>query len=223
MKKILSLAFVAAIFSSSVGSATVLVGFYAFDSGSEAPEAADFSTSGFSAVITKNTNTNGTGGGGSNDNTYGDSSIPVEGAATDNGVYRMYNGTTTITTTYSSAATGSYQLTSFLVDIGTTTTPIGTFSFSYSINGAAPVLLTSSPVTLSNVGSGYTNFPDFGVSFPNAVLNPGDSIVINMTIAGGSARMDNIAITGELIPEPSALLISSLGLVPLLRRRRTFR
>ena len=98
MKSPLVLALFASIFSSAISPGAVLVGFHTFDSNSLLDEDADTTTAGFTATITKNTNTNGPGGGGSNDNTYGNSSIQIGPSATDNGVYRMYGGTTSITT-----------------------------------------------------------------------------------------------------------------------------
>ena len=200
----------------SPASAAVLIGFHDFESSSD-DETEDVAASGFSATVDKNTDSRT--GGGSDDAFYGDSAL---GSATGDGLLRVVLGSYTITTLYSASATSSYQLASLFFD-ATTTTGSGDLSVSYSINAGASIPLTASPITLTGSTASDTvsqPYGDYGVDFAGAILNPGDSLVLTVTITDGTARMDNIALTGDLVPEPSVALLAALGAIPFFRRRR---
>ena len=200
----------------SPASAAVLIGFHDFET-SLGDETEDVAASGFSALVDKNTDSRT--GGGSDDAFYGDSALA---SATGDGLLRVVLGTYTITTSYSASATSSYQLASLFFD-ATTTTGSGDLSVSYSINAGASILLTASPIALPDSTASDTVsqlYGDYGVDFAGAILNPGDSLVLTFTITDGTARMDNIALTGDVVPEPSAAFLAALGLAPFFRRRR---
>jgi len=200
----------------SPASAAVLIGFHDFESSSD-DETEDVAASGFSATVDKNTDSRT--GGGSDDAFYGGSALA---SATGDGLLRVVLGSYTITTLYSASATSSYQLASLFFD-ATTTTGSGDLSVSYSINAGASIPLTASPITLTGSTASDTvsqPYGDYGVDFAGAILNPGDSLVLTVTITDGTARMDNIALTGDLVPEPSVALLAALGAIPFFRRRR---
>lgn len=66
---------------------------------------------------------------------------------------------------------------------------------------------------------------DFSLSgvLTDSTLSAGETATITWITTGGTGqriRFDNVAISGEVIPEPSALLLGGLGSLLLLRRRR---
>lgn len=207
----------AALALASPASAAVLVGFYDFDAGTLASETQDAAASGFTATVTKNTESRTAGG--SDDAFYGNSALA---SATGDGFLRVLAGSFTLTTTYSAGATSPYLLTSLFFD-ATQTTGTGDLSISYSLNGGPSVLLTPSPISLGSSTASDTEtrpYGDYGADFSGVTLNPGNSLVLTFTVTNGSARMDNIALTGDVVPEPSSAFLAALGLVPFLRRRR---
>lgn len=88
--------------------------------------------------------------------------------------------------------------------------------------------LGTSNFTLANGTNGH----DIALSsfLTDTTLAAGESAVFTWThgaaqdpapVSGNTAlRMDNFAISGEIIPEPSAALLGGLGMLALLRRRR---
>lgn len=193
-------------------SAAVLIGFYDFDDGSVS-ETHDVNAANFSSTIVKSTDSRTAGG--SNDTSYGDSSIT---AGSGNDGFIRITSTAVITLIYSALATDPVQLETLYFD-ATHTSGSGSHTLSYSVNGGAPVSLTGFTTTLTTASDTATrSYDDFSRSLSNVILNPGQYLTI--TFSSGSMRLDNVAITGGVVPEPSRVLLSILACILFLRRRR---
>ncbi len=212
----------AAFALSGNASAAVLLGFHTFLNASNASEPHDVAATFFTGTVTKNTDSRS--GGGSNDNLYGNSSLATPTATAD-GFLRMVGGNFTLTANYSAAATSSMSLTALYFD-ATTTTGAGNLTVAYRINGGTSMSLTPAAIVMVNTTASDSiaqPYEDYGLAFAGATLNPGDSIEFTFNVSGvsGSARLDNIALVGDVIPEPATvMLLSGFGAVSLLRRNR---
>lgn len=198
--------------------AAVLFGFYDFDS-TQAAEGHDVAATGFTATMTKNTDARTQGG--SDDEFYGNSSLTLPAVTGGDGFIRMIGGSFTITTAYTGVS--AYSLESLYFD-ATTTTMTGNLTVSYTINGGASVSLTPTALAMVNTTASDTvtqPYGDFGLAFSGASLNPGDTLTFTFNVTNGSARLDNFALTGSIVPEPAtALLLPAIGLLSLRRQRR---
>lgn len=217
MKKTLLLAFLSAVLPSQ---GAILVGFYDFDA-TTTNETHDVADTGFSAVVAKGTDSRA--GGGSNDIYYGDSiTLTVPNVTNGDGYLRVVNN---LTITVSYIGSSPVQLENLFFDATYTTATSG-LTLAYQLNGGSFVSITPDPFPADSNASGITTgsdtetraYNDFSRSLAGLTLNTNDTLVIRFS--SGSMRLDNIALTGTIVPEPSALLLSGLGLLPLLRRRR---
>lgn len=202
-------------------SAAVLIGFYDFDAGT-ADETHDVNAAGFSATIIKGTADSRTAGG-SDDALYGDSStLTVPNVTNGDGYLRLTNKLT-MTVTYGGAST--VQLSNLYFDATYTTNTTG-LTVGYKINGGTLVSLTPVPFAADATETGISTgsdtqtrpYVDFSRSLSGITLNTGDTIAFEFS--SSSMRLDNIALEGTVVPEPTSALLSLLGSACLLRRRR---
>lgn len=221
IKPILSLSFLCLTLPAS---AAVLIGFYDFDDGT-GNENHDINSTGFSATIVKGTDSRTAGG--SDDTFYGDSTtFTVPGVAGGDGYLRVVS-TLTMTVTYTGSS--PVQLGALYFDATYTTATSG-LAVGYRINGGSLVPLTPNPFPADTNSTGITTgsdtatraYNDFSRSLSGVTLNNGNTITFEFS--SGSMRLDNIALEGTVIPEPSALLVSinGAGLALFRRHRRSF-
>jgi len=205
-------------------SAAVLIGFYDFDA-STADENHDVAAAGFSATVAKGA-ADSRDAGGSDDSLYGDSTTLTAPTVTNGDGYLRVTNKMTMTVTYTGLS--PVQLSSLYFDATYTTNTNG-LTVGYKINGGTLISLTPAPFAADATATGITTgsdtqtrpYVDFSRSLSGVTLNTGDTIAFEFS--SSSMRMDNIALEGTVIPEPSVIfsLIPAAGLV-LLRRRTPF-
>jgi hypothetical protein len=195
----------AAIFSiSSTASASfLLAGWYDFDQGTTAPEAADVSGFGYSGVAIKQAASFGSGG--SSDGYYGNSDIFASSGA--DGLARATTGSSVVRPmvfeiTNVSNTSGSFALKTLFFDAARSGGG-GGLTVSYRV-GSNPAVTLGTTGPLSNANN--TNYGDYSFSLVGApVLAVGESIrFIFRAAANSDAFIDNVAIVA--VPEPGSLL-----------------
>jgi hypothetical protein len=149
---------------------------------------------------------------------------PAANTANNNAVY-AHDTNATITLTVINSGTGDVALDSLLMRVkrdnatGSATGIRVTYvsgdlsntpgsNYLFALNAAASTVGYN--FALSNLISDFT-------------LSAGQSATFTWASEGGTGsrtRFDNIALTGTVVPEPSAALLGSLGVLALLRRRR---
>lgn len=198
-------------------SGAVLVGFYDFLTDTN-PETHDAATTGFSGSFSKGSSGTSRDEGGSNDNLYGNSAITTTAVVAANGFLRI-TPSVTMTVTYATGDTPSYNLDFLYFDATTTSGSAPTLNVTYSINDATPVSLsTVSPGMTGASDTATRDYDDFGLSLATLALSPGDKI--EFVFSSSSMRLDNIALTGSAVPEPGVASLLALGTFGLLSRRR---
>jgi len=177
--------------------------------------------------------------GGSNDTFYGTSTA---GAPTGDGYARANSQETSTGSgvrnnnlfTVTVASGSSLTLESLSMDsvYGDASSNPGTFSISYRIDGGASVVVTASTAgtsissTSPNPTNAASNYADLDFSLGSINLAAGQTIVFNFeAVPNGSIassfRLDNVALIGTSIPEPTSALLSGIaGTIMLLSRRR---
>lgn len=215
MKKSLPLLFLLA--SGLPLPAAILVGFNAFTADQPTAELPDEGL-GFFSTSTLTKGTTSLGSGGSNDGTYG-SSLVVSSGSASNGLMRITNSST-LTLRYV-GGTSPIQLGFLYFDAIRATTNNTGLNITYTFNGntSSPYQAFAPGAGNDQNGNGVTyDYDDYSLDLSSVVMNPGDTLTL--TFAADSARIDNIAITGDVIPEPASALLSLLGITFLIRRRR---
>jgi hypothetical protein len=217
--KILPLLSASVLLCPSAAFSAVLIGFYDFTNGAE-NETHDVAATHFSATVVKGTQSRDIGG--SNDSFYGDSSLTVPVVAAGDGALRIIS-TLVINVTYSSDAILPVQLENLYFDATYTTSTNG-LVVSYKVNNGTSVPLDpnpfgSAPAGITDSGDTPQAYNDYSRSLSAVILNPGDTLAITFTTS--SARLDNIALTGTAIPEPSVTLGVASGMILIVRRNRT--
>ncbi len=172
----------------------------------------------------------------SNDGTFG----TLAGADTSTGA--ASSGTYIGVSDNGGTPTGAYN---FTVSAGITGLIIESFHFDARrkrSNSATTwsLSVTDGSISLGNVlsgslggalgGNGPTNHLDFDIDLSGLADNelaPGEFATFRLEFSGGSysnadqhTYLDNVAIAGSVVPEPSAALLGTLGALTLLRRRR---
>ncbi|MEN9975063.1 MAG: hypothetical protein RLZZ282_1069 [Verrucomicrobiota bacterium] len=211
-----------AIFATQNASATLLVGFYDFDSNATT-ESADYALMGFSGTVVKNAEASVTNGG-SNDGFYGNTVSPGFvglNPGTNDGYLRSISGGDPVFrfTNDSAASTSLSSLlfdaasqsggSAFQVDYRTTASPVtwaGLFN-----TGSMPVVAGGSGVS--------ADYNDFAASLVGITLSAGEWIEFRFD-GTPNGRIDNIALVA--IPEPASLLALGclMGSGAFLRQRR---
>ena len=158
-----------------------------------------FSTSTF----TKTTHSQSSGGSG--DGTYGPS-LAVEAGTANNGLIRI-TSTATLTLRYVGAG-DPYQLSFIHFDAIRATTNTTGLNLTARLNGGTAATyeaFAAGSGTNQTGGGTLYDYADYSWDLSSFVMNPGD--VLTIAFAADSARLDNIAVTGEMIPEPSQALL----------------
>ncbi len=191
-------------------SAALLIGFHDFVEGTGTEPTV---TSGvFKGTVVKPSKSIGAGG--SNSATYGDGSSI---GSTNDGFIRLAGATSSVagaaTFTVTNTSLADYTLDTLYFDAAKlNSAPNHDIKVSYTITGA------SGYTTLGTVGgSTYATVPDTAPTaaysklsyFLDFVLGAGEAITFKFESA--SARIDNIAITGELVPVPEPGSVVALG------------
>lgn len=169
----------------------LLAGFHQFD-GTAGTESADTVHPGFSGTVTKSTESRP--GGGSDDTFYGNSRVKVPPGA--DGFLRM-TGNFTITVTHSG---DTPRLLDALYFDSTSLNAGSLLNVSCSLNGGPSVSLNATPIALPTSTASDTEtrpYGDFGLPLPDITMSPGDTIVFTVSLAAGSCRLDNIALTAR--------------------------
>lgn len=132
-------------------------------------------------------------------------------------------------------STSGYQNVSISFDQTSSGTGPRDFGVFVSVNGGAFAQLGSDYVVLPNAvnfWSSTTMHPEYNVSLAVAGGDNAASLtfrLVNTTIVsanggtvagGGTSRVDNVSITGDLIPAPGAVSLIGLGGLVAMRRRR---
>ena len=211
-----------AIFASAGAEGALLVGFEAFSANSADESETTSIASGFTGDLEKNTHSVATGG--SLDGTYGASGFA---AATGNGAVRVVDAGQTFFT-FTNGTGDNYVLDSLVFD-ATRSAATTKILVSYSIDGGGFGAASAyEPNVLSNTSSGAAqDFDDHTFNLLGIALNAGSYITFLFDLdspSGSGARLDNIALTGELsaIPEPGSLLALGclVGFGGMIRTRR---
>jgi len=189
----------------------VLAGYYDFEASLLAEDADATVTPLLTATVTKGTESRTAGG--SNDNLYGNSTLTSSPSTSGDGFLRV---TDTVVFTITNNTTQSYQLDTFLFDATVATSSTG-FGLAYSLNGGTAVVLTPTrvmPSTTAVENTVTTAYDDFSYALGGITLAAGQNIVF--TFDSSSLRMDNIALIGNVVPEPGRMAMLGLAV----RRRR---
>lgn len=202
-------------------SGAVLIAFHDFDAGT-ADETHDAAAAGFSATVAKGA-ADSRDAGGSDDSLYGDSTTLTAPTVTNGDGYLRVTTKMTMTVTYTGLS--PVQLSTLYFDATYTTNTTG-LTVGYKINGGSLVSLNPAPFAADATATGITTgsdtqtrpYVDFSRSLSGVTLNTGDTIAFEFS--SSSMRLDNIALEGTVVPEPTSALLSLLGASFLLRRRR---
>lgn len=198
-------------------SAATLVGFHTFTNDQPTAEVPDEGLGFFSSSnLVKGTNSLNSGG--SNDATYG-AALAVATGSSSNGLMRITNSST-LTLNYVGGAS-PIQLGFLYFDAIRATTNTTGLNITYTFNGnpSTPFQAFPAGAGTNQTTAGVTyDYDDYSLDLSSVVMNPGQSLTV--TFAADSARLDNIAITGEFVPEPSAAVLAALGIMPFFLRRR---
>jgi len=202
-------------------SGAVLIAFHDFDAGT-ADETHDTAAAGFSATVAKGA-ADSRDAGGSDDSLYGDSTTLTAPTVTNGDGYLRVTNKMTMTVTYTGLS--PVQLSTLYFDATYTTNTTG-LTVGYKINGGSLVSLTPPPFAADPTTSGISTgsdtqtrpYVDFSHSLSGVTLNTGDTIAFEFS--SSSMRLDNIALEGSVVPEPTTALIALLGTPAFLRRRR---
>jgi hypothetical protein len=117
------------------------------------------------------------------------------------------------------ADTGTFNLTSltFETRAGTGNNNVGRgYSVTYAINGSGTYTSAGSALVINGRNSGL--FDSANLSLTGVGITSVDFRISSTT---GGVEYRNFAINGEAVPEPSITLLSSIGILALLRRRRS--
>lgn len=201
-------------------SGAVLIAFHDFEA-STSDETHDLAAAGFSANIVKGTDSRDAGG--SDDSLYGNSATLTAPTVTNGDGYLRVINKLTMTVTYTGAS--PVQLSTLYFDATYTTNTTG-LTVGYKINGGGVVLLNPAPFAADSNPAGISTgsdtqtrpYNDFSQSLSGVTLNTGDTIAFEFT--SSSMRLDNIALEGSVVPEPSSALLALVGTAAFLRRRR---
>ena len=117
------------------------------------------------------------------------------------------------------SAVGGLNLESLTFDFrrGTTSASVRGYDLDVSINGGGFVDLDESNIGANRNDASPSSF-DIDLSAPT--YQGIDSIAFRISERGGTIELTNIAINGEVVPEPGSLAVIGLGSLCLLRRRR---
>jgi hypothetical protein len=204
-------------------SGAILIAFHDFDAGT-ADETHDTAAAGFSATVAKG-EADSRNAGGSDDSLYGNSLTLTAPTVTNGDGYLRLTNKMTMTVTYTGIS--PVQLSALYFDATYTTATTG-LTVGYKINGGSLVSLNPAPFAADSNASGITTgsdtqtrpYDDFSRALSGVTLNTGDTIAFEFS--SNSMRLDNIALEGSVIPEPSVVLSSlPAAALVLLRRRRT--
>lgn len=213
MKKFLLLTLLSA--SVTPCHAAILIAYTSF--GNSPDTTPTLAETGFTASLTQDLSAETSGG--STDQTWGTLSLSPA-PATNDGYARV---TSAMTITVTNGSLFIWQLDSLHFDsVSNQGSPAGSpFTVTYAIDGGSSVSLGSGTAAYvagltSGSASDYGTDSDF--AFTAATLLPGKSIVITID-PSLSMRVDNLLLTGTIIPEPAFALLASFGIIPLLRRR----
>ncbi len=193
----------AAILAPASVSATLLIGFHDFTAGSGADNSPVTAIAGFSGAVNKTAA--GLATGGSNSATYGDGVTPVSNISGGDGAVRLSLGSATFTITNNSLAKYTLETLYFDAAYLTGSTLDHTVNLTYSIGDEDFETLGSYNTTNAVAAAPLGTYGKFS-AFIGLVLGVGESITFQFE--SDSARIDNIALTGDLtpVPEPGSLL-----------------
>ncbi len=240
---LLPLAAFGAILAPTASHAAVIVGWAAFADDAGTVFDADVLQTGFSGDISYS------GGSGqvngifsSNDTTYG-SLAGATDAGTSALLVRSASGDT-FTLNFTNNSGSSWNIETLRFDFaarqesgGSPSQGYNSFTATYTSGGLGPASTqVASASGLAYVISGTTgrvsDYPDFDYTLSDnltdLVLADGESALFTFQFSGGSGSnsqnvssiIDNIAITGTAVPEPSSALLGAFGTLLLLRRKR---
>jgi len=227
----------------ATSSATLLVGFQAFDQNSLASEGHDNASSGWSGSVAKSSAS--TSQGGSIDTRWGNNEGLTPFPTTHNGHLVMEEGASTVFT-FTNNSNTSWVIDNFFFDAASTTntTIFVNNQVSYEIRDAdnsvivpevtlgappvGPTAVQQFSVVGGRVIGGNYDYADFAALL-DVIIYGGQKLLVTVTATTeGTTFLDNIAITGfrdpdGLIPEPGSLLAIGclVGSGLLLRKRRT--
>ncbi len=206
-KHLFSLVAVSLLIPATASANLLLAGFHDLN-GSVNTETADEVVPDFSGEVLKG-NVASTNTGGSNDGYYGSSDIPV-GSTTGDG-YVNLTSTSTLKFEFTNYVEDtSFALVSFLFDAASVAGT--TLSISYSVDGGTSVPFTR-VVGVNTAGPTPTStvdYQDYKVDFAGVTLEYLSTLVFTLT-SSSDARIDNIGLTGTLVPVPETSSTLALG------------
>lgn len=235
MKKTIAILTAVVCAGSMSASASLLVGFETWDTnpngGSGVTNAATSNATGFSGdSITQAATWSRSALGASTDGTFGtlagaDTGTTFKsGLALNNGANGAYDFTV------SNNSGSSYALDFFRFDTGTFR-PNAAHEWTVSIQSGDLTAQTVLSGSADNITGGVTDWYDYDIALSGItggnVLADGESVTFRLDMAGGTGAsghhqyVDNIAISGNVIPEPATLgLVAAFGGAVLFIRRR---
>lgn len=200
---------------------------------------ADAELAGFQATIaTTDPNDRANSGGfGSTDGNFG--SLLSGAVTTDNTALLVRSGNppidgpkgwNVVTISITNGTGFSYNLESIHFDIGVRSSSGDSYTLEYTSGGLGPAITSLGSATgITNIGD-QGNADDFDIdltssSLSDITLGTGESAVFTLTIdsyvsVSASSTLDNVAIQGSAIPEPSSAALLGLGGLALILRRR---
>ncbi|MGB1259300.1 MAG: PEP-CTERM sorting domain-containing protein [Akkermansiaceae bacterium] len=205
--------------------------------------AADDTTTGFSATASIPTTGRANSSFGSTDGNYGDGPTGANTSLTGL-LVRGSNGDNVVTITLNNATGSSYTIDSIHFDYGRRIQSPNAFSLVYTSGGLGidGTTIGSDSGLITNVGfepagpgsgdqsvgQGDTYYEyDFTLAstLTDTTLDTGESAVFTLTFSGQTADiasgvLDNLAIQGTAVPEPSSAALLGLGGLALCLRRR---
>jgi hypothetical protein len=148
---------------------------------------------------------------------------PAADTSNNNAVY-AHDALATINLTIINTGTGDVALDSLLMRVKRDNLNAATGIRVTYVSGDLSDTVGSNALFALNAAASTVGY-DFALSnlISDFTLAAGQSATFTWASEGGSGgrtRFDNIALTGTVVPEPSAALLGGLGLLALLRRRR---